>query len=148
MWYNSIMRGILRSPLHGLLSQNMMLITYSGRKSGKEYTIPVNYVVSDQDLLVVSFRSRTWWRNLRDEAQARVRLRGQDHTVVAQVIEDDDGVAKGLLELIQQKPVYARYFGIDDDASKIEPGSPALKELATQRVVIRLGAERPLTLQR
>ena len=37
---NPIMKGLLRSPLHGLMSGSLMLITYAGRKTGKPYTIP------------------------------------------------------------------------------------------------------------
>jgi hypothetical protein len=65
MWYNSMMKWILRSPLHGLISKSTMLITYTGHKSGKLYTIPVNYVRDEDVLSVTSYRHRTWWRNLR-----------------------------------------------------------------------------------
>ena len=34
---------LLRSPFHGMLSNGMMLITVSGRKTGKKYTTPVDY---------------------------------------------------------------------------------------------------------
>lgn len=60
MWYNSIMKWILRSPLHGLINKSIMLITYTGRKSGKVYTIPVNYVRHGGLLSVTSYRHRTW----------------------------------------------------------------------------------------
>jgi hypothetical protein len=35
------MRALLRSPLHGLLSGMLMLLSYTGRKSGRTYTIPI-----------------------------------------------------------------------------------------------------------
>ncbi len=46
MWFmnkvaNPFVRLILRSPLHGTMSAGLLLITYHGRKSGKEYTLPV-----------------------------------------------------------------------------------------------------------
>jgi hypothetical protein len=45
MWFmnkiaNPFVRLILRSPLHGLFSAALLLITYLGRKSAKEYTLP------------------------------------------------------------------------------------------------------------
>jgi len=40
---NPLMRALLRSPLHGLLSGMLMLLSYTGRKSGKVYTIPIGY---------------------------------------------------------------------------------------------------------
>jgi hypothetical protein len=41
---NDFMSWVLRSPLHGMLSNSMMLITVKGHKTGKEYTLPVNYL--------------------------------------------------------------------------------------------------------
>jgi hypothetical protein len=49
---NGFMRAILRSPLHGLVSNNVILITFTGRKSGNTYTMPVNYV-RDGDALII-----------------------------------------------------------------------------------------------
>jgi hypothetical protein len=40
---NVFVRLLLRSPFHGWLSDNVLLLTYTGRKSGKRYTIPVAY---------------------------------------------------------------------------------------------------------
>ena len=76
MWYNTIMKWVLCSSLHGLLSKNIMLITFTGRKSGKVYTLPVNYVRDGDVFSVVSFRHRTWWRNLRGGAPASGSTQG------------------------------------------------------------------------
>ena len=35
-----IMTGLLRSRLHSLISRSLMLITYTGRTTGKQYTFP------------------------------------------------------------------------------------------------------------
>ena len=34
---------VLRSRLHGLLSWGLMLVTVTGRRTGRTYTIPVGY---------------------------------------------------------------------------------------------------------
>ncbi|MBA3948035.1 MAG: hypothetical protein H0X37_26240, partial [Herpetosiphonaceae bacterium] len=41
---NPMMTFILYTPLHRLLSNALMLLTFRGRKSGKRYTIPVGYM--------------------------------------------------------------------------------------------------------
>jgi hypothetical protein len=71
MWYNPLLTWLLRSPLHGLVSNNTLLTTVIGCKSGSNITLPVNYVDMGEELLTVSFRRRTWWRNLRGGAQGR-----------------------------------------------------------------------------
>jgi hypothetical protein len=76
MWYNGPMAWLLRSPLHRLVSKNMMLLTYLGRKSGKRYDVPVSYVQDGDGFSVTSMRERTWWRNLRGGAGVRVQLAG------------------------------------------------------------------------
>ena len=42
-----------------------MLLTYTGRESGRTYTTPDNYVREGDDLLRVGSREHAWWRNLR-----------------------------------------------------------------------------------
>ncbi|SIK38592.1 Uncharacterised protein [Mycobacteroides abscessus subsp. abscessus] len=63
-WVNKVVRGVLRSPLHPVLSGNIALFTFTGRKSGKEYNVAATYV-RDGDVLTI-FTDRTWAKNLRD----------------------------------------------------------------------------------
>ena len=42
--YNPIIIWLLRSPLHSLMDKSTILVTITGRKSGKKYTIPVSYM--------------------------------------------------------------------------------------------------------
>jgi hypothetical protein len=94
MWYNPILTWLLRSPFHGMLSSSTMLITVTGCKSGKAIRTPVNYVDMGEELLTVSFRRRTWWRNLRGGAPVTLWLRGRNVKAHSVIIEDDEGVQK------------------------------------------------------
>lgn len=78
MWYNPIITALLRSPLHGVVSGMYLLVTFTGRKSGRTYTTPVQYKQFGRTLKFVTRRSRAWWKNLRGGAAVTVRLRGQD----------------------------------------------------------------------
>jgi hypothetical protein len=40
---NPIMKGLLRSPLHRILSGSLMLLAYTGCKTDKQYTMPIGY---------------------------------------------------------------------------------------------------------
>ncbi|MFB6353571.1 MAG: nitroreductase/quinone reductase family protein [Halobacteriales archaeon] len=90
---NPLVAGLLRSPLHGLASDALMLVTYTGRQSGRTYTTPVGYEAVDGTLYVTSQTDRVWWRNLRGGADVTVRLRGEVREGHAAVIEDDAAVA-------------------------------------------------------
>ena len=98
---NPLMKLLLRSPLHFLASEALLLITFTGRKSGREYTTPVGYEQLDGTLYVTTQTDRVWWRNLRGGAEVSVRLRGEPRRGRAEVIEDDESVAEyvhGFLE--------------------------------------------------
>src|SRR5262249_12085313 len=70
---------LLRSPLHPLLAWGLMLVTVTGRRSGRVYTIPVGYQ-RDGDALVVLVSQaarKQWWRNYRERRPIEVWLRGR-----------------------------------------------------------------------
>jgi F420H(2)-dependent quinone reductase len=78
---NPGLRLVLRSPLHGLASRRFALITYTGRKSGREYTIPTFYRdKGDEVTIAVGWPERkVWWRNLTGEgAPVRLVVRGRE----------------------------------------------------------------------
>jgi deazaflavin-dependent oxidoreductase (nitroreductase family) len=136
MIFNPLMLWLLRSPVHLLLSGSTMVITYTGRNSGATYSLPVNYVKLDQQLLTVSFSKRVWWRNLRGGATVTIRLCGKDLSAHAEVFEDLTSVAQGLAEIVRANPKFARYFKVGLD----EHGQPSMVDLdiaARDRVFIR-----------
>jgi nitroimidazol reductase NimA-like FMN-containing flavoprotein (pyridoxamine 5'-phosphate oxidase superfamily) len=110
---NVFMGGILRSPLHILLSSNTLLITFKGRRSGKQYTTPVNYALVDDLIYVTSMKDRTWWRNIRGGAQVTLRLQGKKVTGWGEVIED---VGSSLMTYLRASPNFARYFEVEVDS--------------------------------
>ena len=73
---NVVVKAILRSPLHGLMSKNRMLLTFRGHKSGKLYTTPLSYLHEGESIMC--FTDSSWWKNLRGGAPVRVRLAGRD----------------------------------------------------------------------
>ena len=83
---NPFVSALLRSPLHGLLGTKFMLVSVTGRKTGRTYTTPVNYVRQGDTLAVISRRGRTWWRNLSKPAPVLVRLRGKRRCGMGQVV--------------------------------------------------------------
>jgi len=80
---NPGLKAILRSPAHGLASGRLALITYTGRKSGRAYTIPVLYRdKGDEVTIAVGWPDgKVWWRNLTGEGgPVRLVVRGQELT--------------------------------------------------------------------
>jgi deazaflavin-dependent oxidoreductase (nitroreductase family) len=136
MWYNPIMMWILRSPLHGMLSGSTMIITYTGRKSGKTFSTPVNYVRDGDVLWTISFRQRTWWRNLHD-SPVTVRIQGKDLPGVGQAITDQPEVADCLMAYLRKAPQIAQYIGVALDANG-QPRQDNVANAAQTRVMVRI----------
>jgi hypothetical protein len=136
MWYNPIMVWLLDSSLHEMLSGNMMVVNFTGRKSGKTYRIPIGYKRVDNILLTISDKQRTWWRNLRGGIPVIVRLQGKDTSGQAEVIEDEEGVAEGMMAFIGANQRAARMLGLKIGKDG-QPDQTSLRQAAQERVIVR-----------
>jgi hypothetical protein len=89
--------AILRSPMHGLLSRKLMLLTVIGRHTGRRFTFPVEYVSDGRHVTVVAgaAASKIWWLNLTRTSPVVVRIRGRDRNGIARPLGADKA---GLLE--------------------------------------------------
>jgi deazaflavin-dependent oxidoreductase (nitroreductase family) len=133
---NKTMKFILRSPMHGVVSKNVLLISFTGRKSGKTYTTPVDYS-QDGDQVTI-FTHASWWKNLRDEAPVTLRIRGRDLQGVAEpVAEDKAAVAAGLSAHLRKVPSDAKYYGVTLDAQG-NPNAEEVEKAAQTAVMIRV----------
>ncbi len=135
MGANDLVASVLRGPLHGLLDGEVMLVTVTGRKSGKPISTPVNYVREGEVLWVTSTRERTWWRNLRGGAPATLLLKGREVTARGEAIENDEDVTAGFIHLLALHPSYAKTFSVKLDAD----GKPiaGLDELVKSRLLVK-----------
>jgi F420H(2)-dependent quinone reductase len=79
---NAVVRPLVTSPRWGRLVQgSMTVITYTGRRSGRTFSIPVGYKQEgDGVTIAVEFPDqKSWWRNFTgDGAPILVRLHGVD----------------------------------------------------------------------
>lgn len=99
---NPVVSAVLRSPLHRVLSGRVFLLTYTGRRSGRRYTVPLGYTPDGPALLVVSQQSerKRWWRNLRGGAPVTLHLRGRRVAGRAEVVEAPAAVLAAVERLI------------------------------------------------
>lgn len=137
MWFNPMVIWLLRSPLHFLVSKGVMLITVTGRKSGRKISTPTNYLRDDGTLWVVSWRERTWWRNLRGGAAVWALLAGKRVQGRGQVVEDEKEVAQALFEYYRKAPRVAKYVQIGLDAAGL-PVVADCERAAQKMVVVRI----------
>ena len=109
-----VMKTVLRSPAHRLLSGSMLVMGFDGRRTGKRYDIVVGYREHDGVVEIVS--PRTWWRNLQaDEATVEVTFRGQRHRGRPEVHRGDETVVDVYRRLMTDSPSTARIYGVSRD---------------------------------
>jgi deazaflavin-dependent oxidoreductase (nitroreductase family) len=112
---NFFIRLILTSPLHGLRSKNTLLVNFSGRRSGKQYKIPVTYTQEGDTIRFISHPKRVWWRNLKTMPEVVVTVRGKQLNGTAAVLETPEEVADGLARFLRPAPQMAKYYKVKID---------------------------------
>ncbi len=133
---NDFMSWVLRSPFHGMLSNGMLLITVTGRKTGRKITLPVGYYREGDSLWIVTSRDRTWWRNLRGGAEVDLLLRRKPVKAFAETELDEHCVEARMVEYLQHVPQAAKMMKI-----RMEAGQPNPEDIcatAKDRLFVRI----------
>ena len=89
---NAVVLAVLRSRAHRLLSATAVELRYTGRRSRREYVLPVQYAAAGDELVVwpQHWQRSTWWRNFRTPQPVTVRLTGRLHEGTARVVDPGD----------------------------------------------------------
>jgi hypothetical protein len=92
---NTVVRPLVASPRWGrLVSGWMTVVTYTGRRSGQRFTLPVGYRRQGDEVTigVEMPDQKSWWRNFTgDGAPIAVRLDGVDRLGHGVAHRDEDG---------------------------------------------------------
>jgi hypothetical protein len=112
---NRIIRALLHSPLHGLMSRKLTLLYVTGRKSGARYAVPIAYADHAGQVLVASAGS--WVRNLRGDRPVELRHHGRTILAAAEVAADSDRAYEIALALLPPNPILRNFMdvGLDHD---------------------------------
>jgi len=117
---NVPMRAVLSLPFATPLSGNLMLISYTGRKTGKAYRQPVSYARDGETLLTPG--GGRWTLNLSGGRPARVRVRGRETPARAELVTDPAEVERLLGVITRENPRAARFIPIPRRADgRLEP---------------------------
>ena len=138
-YVNWVVKRILQSPLHRLMSANTMLLTFTGRKSGRRYVAVVRYVRHGE--LISCYTDSKWWINLRGGAPVELLVAGRTMTGVATVTEEPAAVAEALSEFLHAIPGDSKYYGVSrDDQGLPDPDDIVRAAERTKLIRIELAA--------
>jgi hypothetical protein len=107
---NVPMRALLGLPFPTPLSGRLMLLSYTGRKSGKAYRQPLSYVQQGNTLLTPG--GGRWKWNLREGQPVRIRLRGRDVLARPELIKDPDEIERLLAVMAAANSSVNAFVGI------------------------------------
>ena len=129
LWFliNPFVAWLARSPFHFIISHQLLIIQFEGRKSGKMYLVPVSYHKYRSVHTSVTLRSNIWWRNLKELSHTKIWLKGK--LIDAQVdleFKDDLVVENTLRDLVTKNRVDAYFAKI----KLTKNGDPDLEDLA------------------
>ena len=98
--YNPMVKLILHSPLHPLMSSGTMLLTFTGRKSGRQYTTPISYAREGDTITLITNRKHGWWRNLQSEKPVTARVKGKDLPGKARIVAANEAALVAAMEKV------------------------------------------------
>ena len=137
---NKIPAAILRSPLHPLVSGKYLLLSFTGRKSGRRYTTPVAYLREGDAFLMTT--DSPWWKNLRQgEVGAGVpviaRVEGREYEGIGEAVTDHAEITRVLGRFLEAQPGYGKFVGVKRGAGgRVDPSG--VEAAARGRVVVRV----------
>jgi len=99
---NVPMRVLLRLPFATPLGSRLMLVSFTGRKTGKAYHQPVSYVQQGNILLTPGGGKWKW--NLQDGQPVHIRLRGYDVLARPELIQNPDEIERLLAVMTAINP--------------------------------------------
>ena len=134
---NPSVRWLLRSPLHGLMSKNTLLLEFTGRKSGRALSTPISYYVKEGTAHCFTARSFVWWRNLTTDQPVQLTIKGRKWQSTPVVELSDYPLMGSQLEaFLLAVPRDASHTGVSldqngkpnlDDIRRVIPGMIYLK---------------------
>jgi hypothetical protein len=133
---NTFMRAMLRSPLHGMASKTVLLLSVEGRKSGKNISVPVSY--SREGSRITIFSSAAWVKNLEGGAPVSLRIQGIDYQGYAIPNATDlKAKSEGLTRHLSAVRGDAKYFKVTFDKSG-KPDRQQIEAAADKNTMIRV----------
>lgn len=136
---NPVMRGLLHSPVHGIISQNIGILHFTGRKSGRALSTPLSFTREGNLVRLLSNQNTRWWCNFRgSDAPVQVELARETYPGTARLFEGDSAeLREGVVKFLTALPRDAAIYGIKLDKNKV-PVEASLAAAAPQLILVEI----------
>lgn len=142
---NAAVIAALSAPAPGPMAQRLLLLHFTGRRTGRTFTIPVGAHTLDEDLVLAT--SGNWRHNFAGGGDAEITWQGARQTARLDLVTDPVRIANGYLRLIRvYGPAAQRRLDLT-----IHPDRPpttadlrdAVERYGLSLIDVRLSAPRP-----
>jgi hypothetical protein len=109
---NVVMRALLSVPFPTPLSGRLMLVTYTGRKTGKRYRQPLSYVIDPTAAAggaLLTPGGGNWTLSLAGGDPVSARIRGRSVLLRPELVDDPAEVNALLQRMAQLNPALVRF---------------------------------------
>ena len=108
---------LLRKDWLGGMGDVILVLTTTGRRSGKPASTPIGYVRDGEVWAALSYPTSNWYRNLRQTPEALLEMRGKPVRVRAEFVDDEPGRQR-LVDLYRQQRAknFKMFFNVAMDA--------------------------------
>ena len=139
MWriINPLVVLIARSPIHLLVSTQILVTQFNGRKSGTQYRVPVSFHKNENTYTCDTLRSNLWWKNLIALERTDIWLNGRLVNVQLELEYEDDEVVKSNLRHLVSGNAIDAFFAkvkLNKDGS---PDEKSLEDAAKLHAVLK-----------
>ena len=108
---NSIVRTLLHTPgVSSGIGKRLLIINVTGRKTGRQYSVPVAYTRHEGALLVGT--PFAWARNMRTGEPVEVIVQGKRRQADVLVISDEDGVVAAYDVICRDNRQFAKFNNV------------------------------------
>jgi hypothetical protein len=111
---NPIMRFLLRLPWRTPMHDRLLLLSFTARKTGKRYSIPISYM-QDIDGSLLAPGGGAWKWNLGEGREVSVLLRGQTRRASIEIIRDLSEIERLLPAMAASNPRVETFTGVPID---------------------------------
>ncbi len=113
---------LLRRNWIGPLSRVLMVITTTGRKSGKSFSTPVGYLRDGDAVLAFNLGgSSNWYKNVLQNPEVTLVIQGKSQRMRGAPVTDPAEIARVINLYCQEQPdIVKRFWGFDPAAGQAD----------------------------
>jgi len=126
---NPVIQRVLRSPFRFLLPKSWVVLTYTGRKTHRKYSLVFHVARYKDEFIVVPGcfgELPTWWRNFRKESSVDLLYMGKSIESFARTIEHNEIAA------VPRLAEYVRHFHASSIGIKADTTEEIFNELVIE----------------